>query len=492
MLLFASGKYTGTPEAHLVFINYIYGLFISFLYSVTTKIEWYTLLFAVIHVLSLSLVISSIICKNIKPAYKVLFIVLFYTIELRLILQFQFTTTAALAALGGITLILKEKKQQYILGIILLIISSLIRFEAALLVILMASPAFISYSYKNRQFYLSQKLISIMIAVTLIMFCKYIDHHIYQNNSSWAYYSKYNKMRGQINDNPNANYIKNSLPSGISSLDYQLLLNFMPDPKIINIEHVSLLQDKIGHIDLKQKIKNIYPALRSYTTFLLLIIALWTIIYLCSNTRLKKNILLFSLLLFLSLLCFIALDGTLKYRVFLASLMPFLFVLFFNLEPIKRPLIRTFAYGIGILFFIIFSYRICKIQKQKNYSFYSSFIEQKNVLDKYLNNKNNYIVALPNNFNIENYSPFSVSSSFFCKQIFFSGWLTGIPYNEGLYDSYLDVINKNAIFCSKQNLITFIPLITRAIKNNYKINVYPKIEIQSDHYVILRFCKESY
>ena len=76
MLLFASGKYTGTPESHLVFINYIYGLFVSFLYSLTGKIEWYTILFAIIHIISLSVIVWSVITKNIKKIYKILFVIL--------------------------------------------------------------------------------------------------------------------------------------------------------------------------------------------------------------------------------------------------------------------------------------------------------------------------------------------------------------------------------------------------------------------------------
>jgi len=50
MLLFASGKYSGVCDPHLVFINYIYGLLLTFLYSNYASIEWYTLLFVIIHI----------------------------------------------------------------------------------------------------------------------------------------------------------------------------------------------------------------------------------------------------------------------------------------------------------------------------------------------------------------------------------------------------------------------------------------------------------
>jgi hypothetical protein len=83
MLLFASGKYTGVPEAHLVFINYIYGFFVSFLYTITSKVEWYTLIFTIIHILSLTVIVWSIATKSFKSIFKILFILLFYVTIVR-------------------------------------------------------------------------------------------------------------------------------------------------------------------------------------------------------------------------------------------------------------------------------------------------------------------------------------------------------------------------------------------------------------------------
>ena len=52
MAMIANGSYSGTPDCHLVYINVIYGWVLTLLYGLTRAIEWYTLSFAVLHVLS--------------------------------------------------------------------------------------------------------------------------------------------------------------------------------------------------------------------------------------------------------------------------------------------------------------------------------------------------------------------------------------------------------------------------------------------------------
>jgi hypothetical protein len=65
--------------------------------------------------------------------------------------------------LGGIALLLKEKPYQKVLGVLFLVVASLIRFEAALLVMLVVSPVFISDVYKNKRIYLSKTFIYLFI-----------------------------------------------------------------------------------------------------------------------------------------------------------------------------------------------------------------------------------------------------------------------------------------------------------------------------------------
>lgn len=60
MCMIANGTYSGTPDGHLVYINVIYGYVLAWLYGQTTAIEWYTLSFVVLQILSMS-----VLCYNL-------------------------------------------------------------------------------------------------------------------------------------------------------------------------------------------------------------------------------------------------------------------------------------------------------------------------------------------------------------------------------------------------------------------------------------------
>lgn len=490
MLLFASGKYTGTPEPYLVFINYIYGLFLSFLYTLTGKIEWYTILFAIIHVFSLTVIVWCITKKDIKSIYKVLFVIIFYVIEIRIILLFQFTTTAAIGSLAGVALIINEKHYQKIFGIIFLIISSLIRIEACFLVLLVVSPVFIPLFFKNKRIIFNKTGVYLFISVTSMLFCKYIDYRIVNKDVDWSYYNEYNKLRGQINDNPNADSIIDNLPLGISKTDYQLVLNFLSDSKIIDLTKISLINDSIKKVGFTQKIKNIYPSLRAYTLVLFLIIIIWFFIFFGTVERQNKIMQILSLLIFVFSLCYISFEGSLKYRIFITALLPFIFVMIVTFEKRDYKMFKVVICFTVISFIILFSYRTFKICNLRNKLEITEFAEQKNLLDNYLKYNNNSVLLYESDFSIEFYPAFNVSRLFNSKQIIFSGWSTSIPFDKKKYDSHLDLVNKNALFIRKKALDDIKYLIITGIKNNYNIKVIPKIEAQSKNYIILKLYKK--
>lgn len=488
MLLFASGKYSGIPDPHLVFINYLYGYLISFLYTICKKVEWYTLFFAIIHILSLTVIIWSLLTQNVKLIYRLLFTLLFYVLEVRLILFFQFTTTSAICALGGILLILKEKSYQRLLGVLLLLISSLIRFEATLLVIIVSSPIFILDIYKNKKLHFPKSLQYLFFSLSLITFCKYIDYQSYKTHKEWSYFKDYNEFRGKINDNPNANNTFNDLPPNISRDNYQLLLLFFPDPHKINLENIRLLNTKITEISFRQKIKNIYPNLRQYSLYLSILVLIWLIIFLKSDTQ-SKIVLLISILLFFLVLSYISKEGTLKNRVFLTALMSFILVIFNSIKIIKSKLIEQVLILIVSCFIVIYVHRTTKIWNQNRMYVNILFFEQKTLLNKYLCDKNKSIIPFGADLSFEYYPPFNVSNSFNEKQIIFSGWATYIPLNNDRFNSYLDLIDNHALFLTVSSAQKIIPMIVRSTKSDYNIDLYPIIEFQSKNYMIVTLKK---
>ena len=68
MAMIANGAYSGSPDCHLVYINVIYCAVLAFLYGLTKAVEWYTLAFAALHVVSMSVLVYCIFAtENRSP-----------------------------------------------------------------------------------------------------------------------------------------------------------------------------------------------------------------------------------------------------------------------------------------------------------------------------------------------------------------------------------------------------------------------------------------
>lgn len=160
MLLISSGSYTGTPDNHLVFINFIYGSILNVLYNVMPSIEWYTILFIALNIFSLAS-LTTIICKlSYNIIHRVFLVVLMISIFVYGSTVLQFTLTAAITATAGLSLI--YMRQYRFIGFFLVIVASLIRFEAAILIFLMASSLFLDQSITIKTF-LKQKQTKLLI-----------------------------------------------------------------------------------------------------------------------------------------------------------------------------------------------------------------------------------------------------------------------------------------------------------------------------------------
>lgn len=490
MLLFASGKYSGIPEAHLVFINYVYGLLLKFLYTWNNQIEWYSVLFAFFHIASMS-VISWFILNNKKVlrVYKILFLILFYLIEIRFILLFQFTTTAALCAFAGIVLMFYSNNYRQYIGVIFFIIATLVRFEAAFLVLLIICPIFIRSVYRNKRLVFAMPLQILSLALIFAFLFKFINSRAYQTDKNWRYYYQYNKVRGQINDNPNAAKIGDYLPSHIHQSDYKLLLSFIPDGKIMSLNKLTILEKMINNVNFKIKLGNILPALKIFDRFIFLLVFLLLVAFINKRDKLQRLILLGVLFTFLFALFYISLNGSLKARVFLSAILPFMFLIFISLEHnYCRPNL-FFILGIIMFGFFFAKQNYYTWNYSRNYRA-SEVSQQFKILGEYLQNKENSVVPFANNLNVEYFNPFKIPSLFNKHQIFFSGWTTNIPINYSYLDSLTDLINRHSIFFRKEEYARIFPVLQDNIWQNYHLKVQSQTQIESQDYIIIKMVLE--
>lgn len=484
MLLFASGKYTGTPESHLVFINYLYGLFVSSLYSFTTQIEWYTLLFSILHIVSITIISTAIVEKKMSLAFKLLFFLLLYAIEIRLILYFQFTTTAALTALGGCVLLLKNSRIEKIAGVSLLVIASLIRFESVVLVLLIVSAIFISDWVNNRK---SQTAIYLLAGVLLILSAKIADHAVYSHDPVWFTYQEYNQLRGAINDNPNRKKILNDLPATISSVDYDLLMDFMPDAGKIDLNAMRQINDRVNDVSFIDKAQNIIPAFTAYYRILGFTVLLVLLTVGFRTERKNRIVVLSALIIFLLAMLFVSLDGKFKYRVFISGLLPLLFVVCFYMSKVSvSKYVDNLILMCGFIYLLLFSIKSFQLQQERSLFSETTFAEQKTLIDSFLSKADNTVVPYGADFNLDCYPPFKVSALLPERQIFLGGWVTQIPYNSHKFDTYKNLVNNHAMFFDKKHSKEKISEILTSLYVNYKIKSYAKTVVQSENYIIVK------
>ena len=322
MLLIANGGYSGTPDGHLVFINIIYGAVLAALYSMTKAVEWYTLSFAVIHVLSMSVLAYFVLTVPHRAKWeRILWLLVLYVLWARIIAALQFTTTAGLCCLAGCVLLLRDTKKARWTGVLFVLIASLIRITAAGLVGVLMAPI-ILYAYRSEW----RRYIPLAVMMLLVIGCRMINSYVYRSDPAWNYYATYNILRGQVTDNPNAYTLcPDDMPEGIDWTDYQLLLRFIPDPEQIDLAAIQKLQAVVGKTPLREKWKNI-TYLHHYTTEMILLLALMVLLIITTSNPSKRIFFLLYTLFIGLLMVYVSIDGYLKNRVFICMLLPVLMV----------------------------------------------------------------------------------------------------------------------------------------------------------------------
>jgi len=488
MILLASGKTTGNMEAHLVYINYILGLLIASAYKIYSKIEWYSLLFCIIHICSLTVIAWKILCNNSPKRIQLFFLLIIYVLEVRMILTFQFTTTTALAALAGLLLISNTSSIQRSIGSILFVVATMIRFEAAFLVLIVFSPYFLRGHPTIRKILYSKSVIILLFSILVAVGLKYIDYKSFQYSSEWNDFNTFKLNYDNIPDNPNAYTIINKLPIGLKYTDYEFLMKFLVDCKKVTLPTLKTINNEINTTDFITKIHHVYPTIRSYSHLLIfLFIACFLFLF---YTNLRKNglILLLSGLTFSFVLCYISFDGQFKYRVFISAILPLLFIFSDSSFTALKPFVINSIIFCLILFCVDFSTATLQI-RTSHIKDKIIFTEQKCLINSFLLDTSNRVLPFYDRLSIENLNPFHVSDQMHFNQIINSGWMAYYPYNRRVFPSFKSFTEGLDLFISNKDT-QIVSKLTLCLLDNYAITVKPIVVIQSPHYMIVQFKKE--
>lgn len=445
MCMIANGAYSGTPDYHLVYINVLYGMVLAGLYSLTTAIEWYTLAFAALHILSMSCIAYCVLTTPNRARWeRILWLLILYVLWARIIVALQFTTTAGLVCLAGCMLLLRESRRARWSGVVLVIIGALIRFMAAGLVGLLMAPIIV-YTYRLQW----RKYIPIVVMLTAVVGCRIANHYTYDRDPEWRYYRAYNQLRAQLNDNPNAYAMQpNRLPEGIDWIDYQLLLRFIPDGEQIDLPAIRQLSATVGEVPFRQQLQNLHR-LDKYAVEVAILLGLLVLMILTTGNRSKYIFLILYTLFILAIAVHVSLDGFLKNRVFLCMLLPMLltdFMLLPNTTGLKR------RWGIGVAIAVLcgwYSYQITEEVTTGGYIHYRWTHLELPVLDFVPNAA--HVITIGTNMDIEASNPWRIWHYPYRKYAL--GWMTWIPLNSHLGHSYRTLLRDDVYVFTEINYV---------------------------------------
>lgn len=159
-----SGAYTGTPDAHVMFFLYPLSWLLSRLYTMWSAVPWYGLFQHTVQILCLFTVYRRIlrICRRRNPQASLLppalaaFLLLFFIVDLNVLAEAQYTTTAGLAAAAALFTFITSRINQSNAGFFLDNIPTLLL-------------AWISFSMRQNIFYLMLPMAG------MLWLCKWIS-----------------------------------------------------------------------------------------------------------------------------------------------------------------------------------------------------------------------------------------------------------------------------------------------------------------------------
>ena len=486
MAMIANGTYCGVPDFHLVYINVLYGALLTFFYSLTSAVEWYTLFFAILHIVSMSVLVYCVLTTPHRARWeRVLWLIVLYVLWARCIGAFQFTTTAGMVCIAGCMLLLRESTQARWSGVALVIIAALIRFFAAGLVGLLMAPI-ILYTYRLEW----RKYIPIVVMLTAVVGCRVVNLATYDRDPEWRYFWQYNQLRAQLNDNPNAYQMTASqLPEDIDPMDYQMLMRFLADGEQMDLPALRQLSASVGEVPFSQQLQNLHR-LDKYAVEIVILMALLVLMMLTTGNRDKRIFLVIYTLFIVAISIYVSLDGFLKNRVFICMLLALLTTDFMLLPDTTG---RKRRWGIGFAMIVLSAWYGYQIYEERTTSDYNRYLwtHLQQPLLNYLPD-NAYVTTIGTSMMMEAANPWQVWPYAFHK--YSLGWTTFIPLNKPLGHSYRTFLRDDVYIFTDVNYTrphTALQRVCEQMEKHYGVPVTIDWKVKNGKYALVQLKVKS-
>ncbi len=481
MCMIANGLYSGSPDAHLVYINALYGQVLAWLYGWTRAVEWYTLSFAVLHVISMSIIDYTVLRTRHSAWVKTIWLTFLYVMWARIIISFQFTTTAGLVCLAGMLLLQREGWRNLLTGCGLVFIASLIRFHSAALVALLMAPV-ILYQWRLQW----RKYVPMLVLLAMVVGARWANGLFYKAEE-WQYYKQYNVIRAKLNDNPNArkDQVYDNLPNGVTGQDYDLLLRFIPDPEVMTLEKLQAINAFVEDVPMQQKLLNV-ERLTKYAWIIATLLLLMVLVDMSEPSK-KMHVLMAGYALFvLALLVLVSLDGFVKNRVFLCFVVPVVMA-FYRLLPevVGRKRLITMS----LLMTILCTLYVFQIATVRNDDYYRRTVLWKAFQQPLVKTlpEDSHLATVGTWFGMQYMNPFEIKE--FNTRKLAMGWLTYIPFNKEICESFVDLLqDKMYIFvpANYEDVESTLNRVRQQIAFHYGIPTHVELYRRNGAYAIVQ------
>ena len=211
-----AGSFDGNPDAHMVYIRYVLGVILSFVFKKVGGIDWYGLFMLGTMALSISsIVYKLVLCsKNNKSKYTVVSgLLLIFVLFFRHIAAFQWTVVAGIAVTAVIVLlILKEEKYKTDFESVMIILLSVIAFTIRKKVFFMTAPLiffvlfglyFLPIAKKGIDLIglkkLARPIIWFLVIGLFFGMIEVVDKKAY-SDGEWKMYRAFNSARSRVMD----------------------------------------------------------------------------------------------------------------------------------------------------------------------------------------------------------------------------------------------------------------------------------------------------
>ena len=217
-----SGAYTGTPEKELVYVGSILGFFEAKLYSFSTDLEWYSIVYYLCTLWAFAAIFWQVLIADFSKWKKIVIASLVLISQVYLSLTPQFTTLATQLGLASLVLLLSPNggRKKYCFGILLFFFATQFRLAAAFLPYMIACPLFLKdMNMKSTKWWNEKLCFGGIFFVAFVSFAA--DKYVYRSEE-WKTFNTINDDRQYLNDNPTAVYCSNGINNVEERLAYDL------------------------------------------------------------------------------------------------------------------------------------------------------------------------------------------------------------------------------------------------------------------------------